>query len=427
MKYILVILLLLLGFCLFAQENWDIDSFLEQSEDIEIEIKEEKETKTEVKPQPQPRTSPILSTIRQRGFVFTASYQFNAGVAPGWYELPWDPESKGNYYLDRYIKMRSSFTLDAQISSMFRVYSNIYYEIPLFAFKLGNFYFDYVIYEKLFVRGGKYSLSWGISPVYEFTDLLARVPTDGYKGDSYILKADYPIDKGGIQVLALTRVPFMTKNILPKKEDIGFGGKYNLAIKYADFNLGLFYQEIMPLRSFLSVKSTLFNTELYTEGLISYNLDSRYKSGAFNIGFSRDFFDNKLTINGEFFYNAEKDTLFFNPETEIQEATTSFFIEGFNMAININYRPKTKGDPRLFLRTRYNPLQNSALVFPSFRLSPFPNLQMSLGVPITLGDKDGYYFKNTTTKAVDNKNQPLPFAVIFLVRLSGNVRFQHKY
>jgi hypothetical protein len=187
----------------------------------------------------------------------------------------------------------------------------------------------------------------------------------------------------------------------------------------------------MVMRAFLSAKTTLWNTELYSEGLLAIDLDEPANtSGAGNIGFGRDFFDGKFKVNGELFYNAEKDTYWYHPETNIREAGTSPFIEGFNIALNLLYKPWEKGSPRFYLGSLYAPAQNSAQIIPAFRLSPWDNIEFYFALPMSLGSKDGYFYNNTPTRAVENEikpNEPLPFTFIFMITLSGGVQFGHYY
>jgi hypothetical protein len=218
----------------------------------------------------------------------------------------------------------------------------------------------------------------------------------------------------------------MYSSELPKLKHFGYGGKYNLALSQVDLDTGIFYQEGMALRGFLSAKTTLWNTEFYGEGLIAIDVDEPSNiSGAGNIGFGRDFFGGKFGVNGELFYNAEKDTYRYNPETNIREAGTSPFIEGFNIALNLLYKPWEKGNPRLYLGTLYAPAQNSARLIPGFTLSPWDYIEFYFSVPMSLGSKDGYYYNNTVTTATQNENKPLPFAVVFMVTLKGGVQFGH--
>jgi len=440
MKWLAVFLALALIAYLPAQEaglpEWDIDSLFE----------EHPESGSDSSETTSGTTVTVRELIRQRGFNFDLSFEFVGGIAPGWHEVPWAPVDDKGFYFERLLKMRTSFTIDAQISSVFRVRSTINYEIPNFAFTLGDVFFDYILFDRVFFRGGKYNLSWGISPNYNFTNLLARIPynpdnpnDDRFRNDSFILKADIPIGVGGLQVLALTRANLLSSGVADanfiKKEDLAYGAKYNLAFRWADFDMGVYYQKGMPFRGFLSVKTTLWNTELYSEGMGAINTEQPSDiSGAVSLGFSRDFFDNKFSINSELFYNAEKDARWYRPESTVQDAEVYPFVDGLNGAVNLVYRFKDKWNVRLFTQLRYaiiSPdglLQNSAQLIPGFRISPWSHIELYCAVPMTFGSADGYYYKNTLRMDTSsNPNRPIPFSVILMLSLSGGVQFSHYY
>jgi len=408
--------------CLSAQGqntfDWDIDTIF----DNPGEPSEPSKTSSQ----------DIAKKIQRTGYTFGINYTFITGIAPGWYEMPgteyWD---KVDYYLYRYITMISGFSLDAQISEDFRVINNINYQIPGAYFYMGDFFFDYKLYDTVFFRGGKYNMSWGISPNYGFTNLLIRVPKGAPNGDSYIFKADVPVGNGGFQALAMTRVNLANSIILPKMSDFGYGGKYNFAHRFIDLNIGFFTQEEMPYRGFLSLKTTIKKLELYNEWVAAVDRETNDTEISYNVGFAITFFDKKLDINGEFYYNGEKDAYWYQHKTETKDAGSFSFINGANIALNIQYKPWLKGDPRIVLQTLYIPTEKSALIIPSFILSPWNNVDFCISVPMGIGNRDGYYYNNTVyymPKNDENQNKfdkPLPFAVIFSVRVSGGVSFGH--
>jgi len=357
----------------------------------------------------------MMNMVKPRGFSFDASFQFLAGLAPGWNETPWNKDENSVFNWGQSAKMRADFGLDAQISDVFRTRTVVYFEIPNFALSFGDFFFDYNIYNRVFVRAGKYALSWGISPNYSFTNLLTRVPIGGDAGDSYLFKADIPIGIGGVQLLVQTRADLMNGEI-PGWRSIGYGGKYNLALQWVDFDLGAFYQDNMPFRGFFSIKMTIGKTEVYSEYL-GANLDKPDQfSGACNIGFFRDFFDGKFSVNGEFFYNAEKESYWYRPETTYRNAEVVPFQEGLNAALNLVYRFDAKANPRLFVQTLYNLQEDSAQLVPGLRLNILPFSELYIAVPMALGSKEGYYYYNTP----DLNNRP--FSIIFLISLKGGIK-----
>jgi hypothetical protein len=432
--FILIMGMLLITF-LSAQEqptlDWDINTIFGEPAEEQTPAETPRPTPTPPRQTTPPAATtpatPVQRAINRRGFLFTPSFRFNVGVAPGWHKNPFDEDwDSEEYYLDRYIRMRNSFTLDAQISEDFRAVTTLFYEIPHFRIQLGNFFFDYKVNDIFFFRGGKFRLSWGISPNYNFTDLLARLPKGDPARDSFIFRTEIPIDKGSFQVLALTRFNLMHSSALPKREDFGFGAKYNIVHSLADLNMGFYYRDRMPLRCFMSIKTTIKGTELYTEGLTAFGINESSNHGvAFNIGFEREIFNRRLNINGELFFNGETDTYWYEAETNIREAITSSFVEGLNMAFNLLYRPWEKYNHRVFFRVLYIPTQYSARIIPGIRLRPWPNLEFYFATPISLGNKNGYYRIHTVTQT--NRREPLPFAVVFMVTLSGSVRFRHTY
>ena len=408
--------------------DWDINSLFNEPPQEAAPSAETKTNTTTDKTASADKTTSadnavasVAKLLKKKGFTFGASYEFAAGVAPGWYEVPWSKDSTGDYYFDRVIKMRSTLSLDAQITDAFRTYSALYFEIPNFSINLGDFYFDYSLYDKVFIRGGKYNLSWGISPNYNFTNLLVRVPEGSTAGDSFILKADIPVGIGGFQVLALTRADLMHGTTV-RKRDIAYGGKYNLALRLADLDIGVFNQEGMPLRGFLSFKTTLGKTDLYSEGLCAIDVNQPSGiSGAASLGASRDFFNGNFSANAELFYNGEKNAFWYTPETTLRDAQITPFIGGLNAALNLLYRFGGKANPRIFIQARCAPLQNTAQLIPGFRLNPWSNIELYLAVPMALGSETGYYFKNTIT--TDSfQNRPLPFSVMLLLTLRGAVK-----
>ncbi|MCL2443456.1 MAG: hypothetical protein FWD13_08345, partial [Treponema sp.] len=276
----------------------------------------------------------VISNLRRRGIEFDASYEFQGALNPGWEVYPWELTGEEHFSWAIGIKMGSTIGINAQISETFRVRSIIQYEIPGFAFSLGDFFFDYNFIDRVFLRAGKYEQSWGISPNFSFTNLLSRVPDQDISpfsnGPSYIMKFDLPIGIGGLQVLAMTRAD-VTNDKIPNRDNIGFGAKYNLAYRWADFNFGLYYQNFMATRGFLSIKTTLWDIDFYNEWLAVFNnhTDNSFNL-SFNLGFSKAFLNNKLEINGEFFYNGEESTFYYRPETEFRKEETHPFLQGIN-------------------------------------------------------------------------------------------------
>ena len=411
-----------LCFCLFpphsgAQEgerlpDWDMDALFSE---IPGEAPEDV-------PQGDGETGGILRTsLKRPGFILETAFNFYGGISPGWTEAPWyweDQEEEHQRIIG--LGMSAQMGLDFQISGQFRVKATFGVSLPEFKANIEDFFFDYQMKEFLFLRAGKYTHNWGISPNFPFTNLLARVPHGNAGGDSLLAKADIPLGVGGLQGIVLTRRYFMADPTAPTAREIGYGGKYNLAFPWADIDLGVFYHYDMPLRGFVSVKSTLADTEIYTEGMTSISHDTwtGLKFSA-NIGLVRDFFSGKLRINGEFFYNGELNEGWFHSETDYKEAEISPFIKGPNAGLNLSFRPGFAG-LRFFTHFLHGFDEDTSQLVPGFSFSPFSNMEFSFALPMALGSREGTYYR----KNADTKNRP--FALVFLLTFKGSYRFNHR-
>jgi len=356
--------------------------------------------------------SPV--NVNRRGITFGASYEFQGGFAPGWSLAPWHFDGTEERTWGQGVKMVSDLSINAQLSEVFKVYTSFGYSIPGFYFTLKDFFFDYNFFNKVFVRAGKYEHTWGIS---EFTNLLARVPDTGPSGSAYIVKADIPVGVGGFQALMLTRVDIAGGSIPEHWMDMAFGGKYNVALRWVDLDMGVFFQRyVMPTRGFLSIKTTLVKTEVFSEWLVAVNTHTdNATSFAANIGFGRDFFGDKVTLGGEVFYNGEGNTYFFKPKTSFTEAETVQFLNQFNIAFNFLYRIDGRGSPRFFTGVNFSTVENSYQVVPGIKFTPLSNIEVYFAVPMALGNIDGYYYRHNA----DHYNRP--FSITMLVTLTGNV------
>ena len=426
MKFLFVFCLLIFisHYPLYAQEeaslDWDIDSIFDEPFPEVISPPEETVS----------ALPPLLAQLRQRSFTFDASFQFMAGIAPGFADPPWQAGNDNEFSWGQNIRMRAEYALDFQISEVFRVRNTFFFEVPNFHIRLGDFFFDYIFYDRIFLRAGKFYMAWGISPNFPFTNLLARVPSgeyhvdyEGYyRGDSYIARVDIPFGIGGLQLLAMTRADLLSSNpVTPGWRHIGYGAKYNLALRRADIDFGLFYHDFMPFRSFLSIKTTIGNTELYNEWLAANINRPEYFSGAVNFGFIHEFFDRRLMVNGEIFYNREGDSFWRRPESILREADIFSFIEGPNFALNLLYRIRGKGNPRIFVQGLFAPAENSARLIPGFRLTPWQNAEFYFAVPMDLGSASGFYRQNPEDPHGRN------FSVVMLLNFSGSTRVRHTF
>jgi hypothetical protein len=412
---------------LFAQEeaplDWDFDTLFDEPAETPPEsvdgIVNEDGPET---PGADDKDSGIAALLRRSGFSLDFSYSANGGFSPGWSEAPWFAGDYDSQYTNVLgVNLYSYLGIDVRVSESFRAHSSVGFTIPeKTGFFLQDFYIDYTVFKRVFFRVGKFGHNWGISPNFPAANLLSRVPAGspfsgaGNWGDPYILKVDIPIGIGGLQLLTLTRPGFI-RGVTPEFKELGYGGKYNLAFTWVDIDMGAFYHHEMPLRASASVKTTVKDTELYVEamGAVRPKTWDGYSISA-NAGIVQDLFDDLISVNAEIFWNGEDDAFFFNPRTELEDAESSPFFPGLNAALNLTVKPHWIWDLRFALASRWVLDTNSAYIFPGLTFSPLSHIDVSLGVPIALGGRQGHYYHSNP-----NKNGR-PFGLILLINLHGS-------
>lgn len=367
----------------------------------------------------------LEKTVRKKGLTLTGAYSFKGGYSPGWSQAPWFWEGAAPPVTHlRGVEMTSALTLDFQLSSALRVKQVFKVSFPVadsasaepFSLTVGDFFADYNWKDLVFFRIGKHTVNWGASRNYPVANLPARLPAGSGGGDSYAFKAEVPLGRGGLQLLALTRPGFFDKWSLLRPDDIGWGVKYNLALPGFDLNWGGYYQAAMRLRTALTLETTLpGGTELYSEGLLSLNQESLSDPVfAVNAGFYDDYFDGKLAVNGEYLFNGESYTYVEPEENDFVEETVVPELYGHNLALNLTVKP-VQGSLRLFARSLFNINQLSGHLTPGFTISPWPHIRIYAALPMALGAADGIYYSSN----IDEQNRP--FSLILAVTISGKL------
>jgi len=420
-------------FILAAQEaesfdDIDMDSIDDLfAEEVELESTDSdtstSDTSTSLSEQDE--TIDLLAELTTKtGGSFTASYAFAAGFAPGWSEAPWywdDEEEVRTNIIGA--DLTSSFALDFQLSPQLRAYQSFSCNFPDYTISLGSFWAEYNFSNLAWFKLGQYSESWGLGGNYGYANILSRLPESGSSGDAYTLRMNLPFGVGGFQFLTMTRGGWVEGGNIENIEadDLGYGIKYNYAHPLADVNLGLLYQEQMPVRIISTLKSTLFDsTELYLQGLVAFPYDEYDSKTVYSgsVALIDEFFSDKLKVNFEYFYNAEVYTDEVETESGWTVDESSPYIKGHNFALNLYYNIGFK-NLSVFSRMLYNYDDNTGKWAPGFRFKPFDDLSVYLSVPMAIGDRDGTYY----TSNYDEKNRP--FSVTLAVTLSGSQKFAH--
>mgnify|MGYP005856517851 CR=1 FL=1 len=419
-------LLFMLSMQLSAQEavpagdllDSDIDAlFEEEAQESEQEPEKDKDA-AETEP------SVLTQTLKRRGVTFGADYKFVAGYLPGWSEVPWIWKSRDESFSQILAAdMGSLLLLDFQLSPSLRIKHTLSFAFPEFVPETKEFYCDYTLNDLAFFRIGKHAVPWGVSPNYAFANLPARIPAGNSGGDPYAVKADIPVGIGGLQLLALTRSGFIADQENPSVEVLGYGFKYNLALPLADVNIGSFYHREMPARGSMSLEVTLFGrTEMYAEGLVAFDQNTPEEPVfAASLGLYDSFLNDRLKLNGEYFYNGEDYSFTVDDIASIVDTEESSpYPLGHNMTMNISYRPRSSV-VRLFARVQYNATENSGQVIPGCSVDLQHGLSVYLTGTMAVGSETGSYYRNN----FDTYNRP--FGLALAATISGSYRKTFSY
>jgi hypothetical protein len=318
------------------------------------------------------------------------------------------------------LDLGSSFGLDFQLSKNLRVKQIVKVKFPDYDFDVSEFWAGYNLNDYAYIKMGLRDIIWGIGRNYSYTNIPSRIPADGSGGDAYSFQIDKSFGVGGLQLLALTRSGYVDSGDVEDLTagDLGYGIVYNIAIPLMDLHVGSFYHQDMFIRSFASISATLWGrTEAYAEGLWAMNQDE-FNDHTFSgsIGFFDQFWDERFSVNAEYYWNGEKDITYQDDDDELISVEKSPYIYGHNMALNMGFKPKGSS-LSLFVQGMYNVDEETVKIIPGFRVKMVSDMSLYFAVPIALGDRDGTYYRSN----YDEKSRP--FAITLALRLDGDYKF----
>lgn len=399
--FFLSLLTLLLAPSLAAQSDGSTDGLLDGWDDIDslfAEAPEEESFPEEELSEENTEAVTLMSSIRPRGFTLSFSGSANAGLNLNWASQPWAWNSlsalKPGYSAG--VGLSGSMGLDLQLSQDLRLKTALSVSYPQFSLAnaISEFYMDYNLGSTAFFRAGLFGANWGQALNFPAGNLIARVSED-WSGNPYMFRATVPIGVGGLEAVALLR----GGSTAPRLRELGWGLKYNFALQNADIDLGAFYHDKMPLRAYSSLKTTLFGSyETYFE--VMGAIDQHYwKSFSFTVdaGVSNTYFDDRLALNAEVFYNGEKNGFFWGSD-EIEnilkgssQSSALPFYSGWNTALNIAWKAGGKHDIRLGLSWKHDFSSMSGQIIPAISGNLISGIGFAASATCILGPNGSGY------------------------------------
>jgi len=437
---IILLVLLILSLELSAQTdlldpNTDVDDLFGSSEPAE---------EPEIEPEPEPNTveeevvvaeeeALLVDLVRGSSVSLSGDFLFNIGYTAGYTSVPWVPggvagSSGGSggssssssaafsgFSQGAVTDSKSIMSLNFRIAPIFRVFLSFKFSFPTFKTEIAEFFADYSFKDVVYMRAGRFTLNWGISRYHPFTNLTARLPSSYvlhdsteplHDADSYGLRVSIPVGAGGFEFIGFTRNGFMVDPYHPARDEIGWGGTYNLAIPAFDLTVGSFYIKNLNPRFFASLNTTLFNNlDTYTEAVLSYNLDNSEITYGANIGFLYGLFNQQLQLSAEYYYNTENTDLFV-------KGSEFPLIYGHNIAGGITYNPKNI-NLRTYALVKYNVDENSGLFIPGLSWNPLPYFTLTTIVPVIFGNPNGAYMRY---QPAENEGRPASLVIMAILQ-----------
>jgi len=372
----------------------------------------------------------LVDIVRGSSVTLSGDFTFNIGYTAGYTSVPWIPggiagtsgtgsssnsSSFSGFTQGALTDSKSAMSLNFRIAPIFRIYLTFNFSFPTFKTEIGEFFADYSFKDVVYLRAGRFTINWGISRYHPFTNLTARLPATYelhdstepiHDADSYGLRLSIPVGAGGFNLIGFTRNGFMEDPYYPAKDEIGYGGTYNLAIPIFDFTVGGFYIKQLNPRFFASLSSTLFNTvDAYAETVVSWKMENNEIRYGANAGFLYGFLDQQIQLSAEYYYNTETE--------ELTVKGSEFpLIYGHNIAAGIAYSPKNMR-LKTYARVNYNVNENSGLVIPGLSWSPLPYFTLTTVVPIIFGNPEGTYMTN---QPVENEGRSASLVIMAILR-----------
>lgn len=329
-KRIVILFLMIGGFLLWPQsisdnddllEIEDLDSLLENTFDEDISGDNQDVL---IEKKKDDNISVIEQLLFTKALTITSNFKLTMGYAGGYSSIESIPES----YSDGLgLDITGSLGLDFNLSREMRVYQKWNTSTPNPTLTCSTFYVDYFPTDVLSARAGIFNLTWGESENFSNTNIIARLP-DNFSGSSKSLafKINIPWEIGGLELLALTKQGFW-ENTSPSLKDYGFGVRLMTPFTTGDLTLSWYAHPDLNMRFSGSYKTTLFGkVEAYGEGLMAIDKDmvnggdyteNLTEDGeeddpvdyAINLGIYTKFFNDKLSVGGEYLYNGEESEL----------------------------------------------------------------------------------------------------------------------
>jgi len=359
----------------------------------------------------EPSGEDVLSSIVDQKIVsFSGSFKATAGYTGGVMNFT-GPEAWDSLVNAAVYSMGSALCLDARLDRTFRVFGKLKIDYPELEARVDELFCDYIFLERMFLRAGRQTITWGASHAFPCTNLPARLPEsfpeDGNADDiddedSIALKMTVPFGLSGLTALVLSRNGYFDDPEKPGFRELGYGGLLDISFAGGEIVAGSFHQQDLRTRGYISTKTTLWDIDLYAEALVSDSREFAAGGGVFWDGF-----ESRLIVITEYLYNGET--------YDLKTAGSDLSLpQGHTCALRLGLRDFPLPKSKIGVEWKHNFSDHSGTVIPGITVSAFSHLALCLAVPLVYGPDEGYFIVENP----DLRDRNL--ALVLLATLSGS-------
>ncbi len=239
-------------------------------------------------------TDHLSQFVKNDGIKFSGSFTTTGAVIAGWKSWPVISDLTSNFDGTLGLVATANLIIDAKPSPDFRLYGTVVTSMdPLTSptwsgIAIGELFVDYTWLENIFIRMGKYGVTWGQGKLF---GTVTNIMADNSTG--YALRFGFPTLLDGISISAL-----MNRAQISSYTQICYSMKLDKVFAGFLVSLGLRYQIDEGAKALLSMKRVIWGVDFLADVALSYkNLQWQTKIVA---NFFKEWPEVKLT--GEYYY-----------------------------------------------------------------------------------------------------------------------------
>ncbi|HUX38956.1 MAG TPA: hypothetical protein VMV44_13735 [Rectinemataceae bacterium] len=312
------------------------------------------------------------------GFLGTTTASFDARPdssfhAAGTFSLTYDPRTSGSYVWD---------------------FSSI---------AISELYGDYNLNDSLYLRFGQFGMSWGQGRLF----MPGNLVSDASSG--FALRLSLPTLLSGLSFVALAQPSFFATASSPSWREIAVGATTDMVFGGLRVGFGGRYQLYSGARGLLSLKTTLFGTDLFADGVASSNgADPTFQTMA---GFFREWGDFK--VYGEWYWNGSSSmaSSWATSTDSLLSSATAGGTPGQSLGLVFALQHILGTGVSGGLQWLHAFVDGSGIVVAGLSDSPWNHVTIKVAVPATYGASEGYYVQN----GVDSKKRRIACLVVVTI------------